>query len=364
MKVYLVGGAVRDKLLGLPVKERDWVVVGASPEEMVKLGYQPVGKNFPVFLHPKTREEYALARTERKISKGYTGFTFHTDPSITLEEDLKRRDLTINAIAQTKSGKLIDPFDGQKDLNQKTLRHVSAAFAEDPVRILRVGRFAARFGDFKIDPITLKLMRAMVKAGEVDALVPERVWQELQLALSLPYPWRFFETLKKCGALPILFPEIQRCFTKSQTILKHSTKISNEPLIRFVGLTSSMSSIAIKSLSKRIKAPKHYRDLAVTVSKYKKQFLQAEKLNAEKILQLLEKLDAFRQKAKFLEFLAACEIFSKKTPSPQFKKLHSAYKAVAKVSAKPLIAKGFKDKAIKHELHKLRAKIIKSSLFS
>jgi tRNA nucleotidyltransferase (CCA-adding enzyme) len=362
LKIYLVGGAVRDKLLGLPVKERDWVVVGATPAEMIKLGYKQVGKDFPVFLHPKTHEEYALARTERKIGKGYTAFTFYTDPTLTLEEDLQRRDLTINAIAQTKNGRLIDPFNGQQDLKQKILRHVSAAFAEDPVRILRVGRFASRFGDFKIDPITMHLMRNMAAAGEVDALVPERVWQELQRALNMPYPWRFFETLKTCGALRILFPELQRHFTKSQTALKHSVTISDEPLIRFIGLISPLSVRAIKSLCNRIKAPRHYHNLAILVAKYKKQFLQANKFNAKEILQLFEKLDAFRQKEKFWEFLTACENFSKKQPSPQFKKLNQAYKIAAKISAKPLIAQGFKGEAIKHELHKLRIKKLQSGL--
>lgn len=208
MKIYLVGGAVRDELLGIPYHEKDWVVVGATAEEMLAKGYRQVGKDFPVFLHPKTNEEYALARTERKVSKGYTGFTFNAAPEVTLEEDLQRRDLTINAIAKAEDGTIIDPFHGREDLQNKILRHVSPAFSEDPVRILRIARFAARYGDFTIAPETLALMKQMVVSGEVDALVPERVWKEWQRALSEKHPEKFFEVLAACGAMAILFPEI------------------------------------------------------------------------------------------------------------------------------------------------------------
>src|SRR5256885_5337521 len=208
MKAYIVGGAVRDALLGVPVNDRDWVVVGATPDDMLAAGYKPVGQDFPVFLHPQTHEEYALARTERKTAPGYHGFTFHADPSVTLEQDLERRDLTINAMAQDADGRVIDPFGGRDDLRDKVLRHVSPAFAEDPVRILRLARFAARFDDFAVAPQTLALMRDMVRAGEVDALVPERVWQELSRGLMERRPSRMFEVLRACGALARLLPEV------------------------------------------------------------------------------------------------------------------------------------------------------------
>ncbi|WP_374212365.1 hypothetical protein [Thiothrix subterranea] len=214
MTIYLVGGAVRDQLLGLPLKDRDWVVTGATPAVMLQQGFKPVGSDFPVFLHPQTSEEYALARTERKTAKGYHGFQFHAATDVTLEQDLARRDLTINAMAQDASGKLIDPYGGQADLQQRLLRHVSAAFSEDPVRILRVARFAARFASlgFQVASDTQHLMQQMVAVGEVDALVPERVWQETLKALSEPTPARFFEVLRDCGALAVLFPEVERLF--------------------------------------------------------------------------------------------------------------------------------------------------------
>lgn len=211
MKIYQVGGAVRDKLLGKPVKDRDWVVVGSTPEEMKSLGYKPVGKDFPVFLHPETKEEYALARTERKTGKGYKGFTFHTSSEITLEDDLVRRDLTINAMAEDEDGKLIDPFGGEQDLKDSMLRHVSPAFVEDPLRVLRVARFAARFG-FKIANETMTLMQTISASGELEALVPERVWTELEKALGGKYPTRFLLVLRACNALKVLFPEIDRLF--------------------------------------------------------------------------------------------------------------------------------------------------------
>ena len=207
MKIYAVGGAVRDELLGLPVKDRDYVVVGATPQEMVRLGYKPVGKDFPVFLHPKTHEEYALARTERKTARGYKGFQVHAAPDVTLEQDLSRRDLTINAIARDRQGRIIDPYGGAADLQRGVLRHVSPAFAEDPVRILRVARFAARFG-FRVAPATLRLMRAMVQAGEADALVAERVWQELAIGLMEAAPSKMFALLRACGALERVLPEL------------------------------------------------------------------------------------------------------------------------------------------------------------
>ncbi len=221
MQIYCVGGAIRDELLGLPVKDRDWVVVGATPEQLLAEGYKPVGKDFPVFLHPRSRDEYALARTERKTAPGYAGFVFHTDPAVTLEEDLARRDLTINAIARAADGRLVDPYGGRADLAARLFRHVSPAFAEDPVRILRLARFAARFADFRVAPETLALMRAMVAAGEVDALVPERVWQEIARGLMEARPSRMIEVLRECGALARLLPEVDRLFGVPQPPQHH-----------------------------------------------------------------------------------------------------------------------------------------------
>ena len=220
-QVYCVGGAVRDELLGFPVKDQDWVVVGATPEQMVALGYQPVGKDFPVFLHPQTHEEYALARTERKTARGYKGFQVYASPEVTLEQDLARRDLTINAIAKDTDGQLIDPHNGQQDLKSKVFRHVSDAFVEDPVRILRLARFAARFADFTVADETMALMQEMVQNGEVDALVPERVWQELARGLMEPKPSRMFVVLRECGALKVLLPELDRLFGVPQPAQHH-----------------------------------------------------------------------------------------------------------------------------------------------
>ena len=221
MKVYVVGGAVRDELLNLPVQDRDWVVVGATPEEMLAAGFRPVGKDFPVFLHPRTQEEYALARTERKTAPGYAGFAFHAAPDVTLEEDLARRDLTINAMARGDDGVLVDPYGGQADLSARVFRHVGPAFVEDPVRILRLARFAARFTEFTVAPETMALMREMVGNGEVDALVPERVWQELSRGLMETQPSRMFDVLRECGALKRLLPELDRLWGVPQRAEYH-----------------------------------------------------------------------------------------------------------------------------------------------
>jgi tRNA nucleotidyltransferase (CCA-adding enzyme) len=306
MKIYLVGGAVRDQLLGLPIKERDWVVVGATPEEMLSQGFRPVGKDFPVFLHPKTQEEYALARTERKVGKGYTGFAVHAAPNITLEEDLQRRDLTINAIAQTLDGKLIDPYGGQQDLQQHILRHVSPAFVEDPVRILRLARFAARFSDFQIHPETMQLMQQMVAAGEVNALVPERVWQELVRALAEAQPQRFFKVLTECHALFILFPELVH---KEEALLalQKACQLTLELPARFATLLYYCAENQIGQLCRNYKVPKEYSDLALLVARYHRNF---EKLtntpDAVVLFDLLEKLDALRRPERVGLFLHAC----------------------------------------------------------
>lgn len=284
MKIYLVGGAVRDELLGLKPHERDWVVVNASPEIMLAKGFKPVGKDFPVFLHPTTGEEYALARSEKKTAKGYHGFVFQTGPDVTLEQDLLRRDLTINAMAKDESGHIIDPYHGQKDLADRILRHVSDAFVEDPVRILRIARFNARFPDFHIAEETLSLMKTMVKNGEVNALVAERVWQEFHKALLTKAPFLFLRALHDCHALPILFPELSH-FNDADLLNK-----TNEPIIRFCLLCSDLDPNAIDSLSNRLRVPKDYKSLAKIFST-----VNVSASSSDGLLASLEKLDAFRR---------------------------------------------------------------------
>lgn len=353
LKIYLVGGAVRDQLLGLPVTERDYVVVGATPEEMIAQGYKPVGKEFPVFLHPQTKEEYALARTERKIAKGYKGFTFYAAPEVTLQEDLKRRDLTINAMAETPEGEIIDYYGGQQDLKNKILRHVSPAFAEDPVRILRVARFAARFADFQVHPETMQLMRDMVQAGEVDALVPERVWQEMERALGEVHPERFFETLKNCNALTILFAEIDQ-LTKAMVILHKAAELTTSKEIRFAAMLYNVTEQQVQSLCDRYRVPNEYRDLALLVVRNRKSYeMLNENSGAEFILNLLEKLDVIRRPERFEKFLAVCKINYQNYQMAN-KILQNAYEAINNISIQNLLAKGFSGKAMADELRKLR----------
>ena len=294
MKVYLVGGAVRDELLGLPVKERDYVVVGATPEQMVRQGFRPVGKDFPVFLHPATHEEYALARTERKSGRGYKGFTVYASPEVTREEDLKRRDLTINAMAKAEDGTLIDPFGGAKDLAAKVLRHVSEAFAEDPVRILRVARFAARFG-FMVHPSTLELMQGMVGSGEADFLVPERVWQEFARGLAEPHAPRMFEVMRDAGLLARAFPELKAW----------PNQFSGALPVRFAHLTWPLDESQVEALCERLKAPNEVRELALTAARNKKG-LQGS--TAETLLGLLKGADAFRRPDRFAELLQVARL--------------------------------------------------------
>ncbi|MDT7850461.1 multifunctional CCA addition/repair protein [Methylophilus sp. VKM B-3414] len=345
MQIYQVGGAVRDSLLGLPVKDRDYVVVGASPEQMLAAGYRAVGKDFPVFLHPQTQQEYALARTERKTAKGYKGFSVHADPDVTLEEDLARRDFTINAIAQTAEGQLIDPFGGQADIEKRILRHVTAAFSEDPVRILRAARFLARFTDFTVAPETMVLMREMVAAGEVDALVPERVWQEIAKGLMESQPSRMFEMLRACGALKIIFPELDRLWGVPQTATYHpevdtgihimmvidyaATQAFSLP-VRFAALTHDLgkgttpaevlprhighelrSVDLIRDVVARLKVPNDCKDLSLVVAKYHGKLHAARQMKASTLLHFLEELDAFRQRSRFEDFLKACECDSR-----------------------------------------------------
>lgn len=341
MKVYCVGGAVRDALLGLPVQDRDWVVVGATPEQMLAQGFRPVGKDFPVFLHPQSHEEYALARTERKSGHGYHGFTFHAAPDVTLEEDLARRDLTINAIAQAEDGTLIDPFGGQADLQRKILRHVSPAFAEDPVRILRVARLKARFTDFTIAPETLALMRTMVDNGEVDHLVAERVWQELSRGLMEKRPSRMFEALRACGALAKLIPELDRLWGVPQRadfhpeidtgrhvmmVIDMAARLGLSLPARFAALTHDLgkgltpaeilprhvghetrSVELIKPLCERLRVPAACRDLALLVARHHGEIHKFDELTPATRLKILERCDALRRPERFEEILAACE---------------------------------------------------------
>jgi tRNA nucleotidyltransferase (CCA-adding enzyme) len=317
VKIYAVGGAVRDELLGLPVKDRDYVVVGATPEDMTRLGYRPVGKDFPVFLHPKTHEEYALARTERKTARGYRGFQVYAAPDVTLEQDLSRRDLTINAIARDRQGHLIDPYGGAADLKRGVLRHVSPAFAEDPVRILRVARFAARFG-FKVAPATLRLMRAMVDAGEADALVAERVWQELAVGLMEAAPSKMFALLRSCGALARVLPELAEAwarrgvYARSQRALDFSAARSYALEVRYAVLACGIAAgeapeRELRRMSARLRAPADARDLAVLVLHQHEQIDRGAKLDAEAIVVLLQSCDAWRRPARFELLLQAVE---------------------------------------------------------
>ena len=345
MQIYQVGGAVRDGLLGLPVKDRDYVVVGATPEQMQSAGYRAVGKDFPVFLHPETQQEHALARTERKTAKGYKGFSVYAAPEVTLEEDLARRDFTMNAIAQAEDGTLVDPFNGQLDIQKKLLRHVTGAFSEDPVRILRAGRFLARFTDFTVAPETLMLMREMVAAGEVDALVPERVWQEIAKGLMEKQPSRMFEMLRDCGALQVIFPELARLWGVPQTAIYHpevdtgihvmmvidyAAKQGFSLPVRFAALTHDLgkgttpanvlprhigheqrSVNLIRDVVARLKVPNDCKDLALVVAKFHGKLHAARQMKASTLLNFLEELDAFRQRARFEDFLLACECDSR-----------------------------------------------------
>jgi tRNA nucleotidyltransferase (CCA-adding enzyme) len=317
MKTYLVGGAVRDQLLGLPIKEKDWVVVGSTETAMLAQGFRQVGKDFPVFLHPQTNEEYALARVERKTGAGYTAFQFDTAATVTLEEDLMRRDLTINAMALDSKGVLVDPYQGKIDLDKKILRHVSPAFAEDPVRILRVARFKARFASlgFKLAPETNALMQQMVSAGEVDALVAERVWKELERGLQETTPQAFFTVLENCHALAILFPEIKK---HNIAALESAASLTEDAEIRFASLCHDLPIEKINHICERYRIPTTYRQLAVLVAVHYKDYLHAEKLSAEQLLDLLQAADAFRRPERFKKFLLASEALLPLHHEPHF----------------------------------------------
>lgn len=305
MQVYLVGGAIRDQLLRRPIKERDWVVIGATPEQMLAAGYKPIGKHFPVFLHPQSHEEYALARTERKVAKGYKGFQFYTGTDVTLEQDLQRRDLTINAIASDNRGQLIDPYHGQRDIEDKILRHVSAAFVEDPVRLLRVARFAATFDGFVVADETLALLKKMVTNNEVDALVVERVWKELERSLAEKMPWRFFQVLSDCGALAKIFPQF--CLSQVCQTLQASCQFGDDSLLRFAAAFIHLDDKAFAILQQKFRWPSDYCQLTVLANRYYQQFESVDRLSAEQCLVLLESVDAFRRPQRFDKLLLVCQ---------------------------------------------------------
>ena len=401
MKSYLVGGAVRDKLLHYPVKERDWVVVGATAEEMEAAGYRLVGKDFPVFLHPETHEEYALARTERKSAHGYKGFTVVASSEVTLEDDMLRRDLTINAMAEDENGNIIDIFNGQSDLENRIFRHVSEAFVEDPLRVLRIARFMARYAHlgFTIADETMSLMKSIVDQGEIEHLVAERVWQETERALSEQNPQRYFEVLRQCGALQILLPEVDNLFGVPQTekyhpeidtgihtmmVLEQATKLSDDTSVRFAALLHDLGKgitpesewprhIAheekgvplVKAVCERLRAPNPFRDLAVSVTRYHLHYHRAAELRDDTFLSTLEKLDAFRRPERFEQFLLACEADSRGRTGfenidyTQPVIFRDAFKAAAQITAQPFVKQGLKGPEIAEAIRKARIEAIK-----
>lgn len=399
MKTYTVGGAVRDKLLGRAVKDRDHVVVGATAEQLEQLGYKPVGRDFPVFLHPDSHEEYALARTERKSGRGYTGFIVHASPDVTLEQDLARRDLTINAIAEDEHGNLIDPFNGRADLQQHLLRHVAPAFVEDPLRVLRVARFAARL-DFRVADETRELMRTLSASGELETLTAERVWQEIERALSEPTPGRFIEVLRDCGALAVLLPEIDRLFGVPQPPQHHpeidtgvhtlmaldqATKLSSEPVVRFAAMMHDLGKgttpqnewprhIAhehrgvkiIRSLCKRLKTPNAFCELAEMAAREHGRVHRAQEMRAGTIVDLFDQTDAWRRPQRFEQLLLVCEADSRGRTGledrdyPQAALLRQALQAAQAVDAGALAAAGLSGKKIALELRKQRIRAIEA----
>jgi tRNA nucleotidyltransferase (CCA-adding enzyme) len=396
MKTYLVGGAVRDKLLGRTVVERDWVVVGSSPAQMVANGFTPVGQDFPVFLHPQTKEEYALARTERKTGKGYGGFSFYCGDEVTLEDDLIRRDLTINAMAEDDDGRIIDPYNGQRDLADKLLRHVSPAFAEDPVRILRIARFASRYHalGFRVADETVALMQTMVANGEVDHLVAERVWKETERALGEPHPEIFISVLRECNALGRLFPEIDALFGVPQTAVHHpeidtgihtlmslqqAVKLSPSTCVRFATLLHDLGKATtpvdewprhiahedrslplVKKLCERIAAPKDYKDLALMVAQWHTHCHRALELKPATVLKVLQSNDAFRRPERFEQFLLCCEADARGRTGfesrlyPQADFFRNALKAAQAVDITAIQRGGFSGKEFGDEVNRQR----------
>lgn len=400
MQVYLVGGAVRDELLGFPVTERDWVVVGATPELMCDSGYKPVGKDFPVYLHPITKEEYALARTERKTAPGYKGFSVDAAPAVSLEQDLLRRDLTINAMAKDSHGDIIDPYNGMDDLNNKILRHVSPAFSEDPVRILRVARFAARYSHtgFSVADETTQLMKSMVQAGEIDALVAERVWSEFSRALSENTPTAFVEVLRNCGALAVLFPELDKLFGVPQDpnshpeidaglhalmSLQQAAKLSRKKEVRFAALLHDIGKgltakkdlpnheghqesglILLDALCSRIRVPNEFKKLARNVIRYHEDSHRIAQLTAATIVDLLKSLDALKKNSSIDDFLLACEADAKGRTGMeelvyvQAEFLRKCHAAALSVDIKPVFTKGLSGKQVGDAILELRIKAV------
>ncbi|WP_413111180.1 multifunctional CCA addition/repair protein [Thaumasiovibrio sp. DFM-14] len=400
MDVYLVGGAVRDALLGLPVKDKDWVVVGAHPQQMLDLGFTQVGQDFPVFLHPKTKQEHALARTERKSGKGYTGFEVYAAPDVSLEEDLIRRDLTINAIAQDSQGTLHDPYGGIEDLQQRRLRHVSPAFSEDPLRVLRVARFAARFAPqgFTIAAETLNLMTQMSASGELDALTSERVWQEWEKALSSPRPDIFIAVLRQCGALKTVMPELDALFgvpqppqhhpeidTGIHTLLvaEQAATLSTDTMVRFAAqlhdlgkaLTAKenwprhlkhelLGKAAVTTLCQRLKVPNEYRQLAVIVCTEHTNVHRAFELRPDTIIKLFDRIDVWRRPERLEQLLTAAKADCRgrtgleDAPYPQKAYLLACFNAAVAVTVQPIIAAGFKGAEIRAELGRQRAEAV------
>jgi tRNA nucleotidyltransferase (CCA-adding enzyme) len=406
MKSFVVGGAVRDELLGRPVHDHDWVVVGATPQQMIDQGYLPVGRDFPVFLHPQTKEEYALARTERKTAPGYHGFAFHADPGVTLEDDLGRRDLTINAMARGENGELVDPYGGKKDLDARVLRHVSPAFAEDPVRILRLARFAARYGDFSVAPETVDLMKQMVAAGEVDALVAERVWQEVSRGLMEKHPSKMFEVLRECGALARLLPEVDRLWGVPQPpqhhpevdtgvhlmmVLDMSARLDTPLPVRFACLGHDLgkgttpedmlprhikheerSANLVLAVCERWKVPVECRELAEVVAREHGNVHRSGELNAAAVMRLIERCDAIRRPARFSQMLLACECDARgrlgmeDDPYPQRPRLQKALDLALAVDTRAVSTeaakKGLAGPAIGQAIYQARAKAIAEQL--
>lgn len=402
MKTYLVGGAVRDELLDYPFTEKDWVVVGASAEEMIQQGYQLVGKDFPVFLHPETKEEHALARTERKNAPGYKGFEVHATPEVTLDEDLQRRDLTVNAIAKDENGELIDPYNGVADIRNKILRHVSPAFSEDPVRILRVARFAARYAHlgFTVADETLQLMREMVNCGEVDALVPERVWQEMLKALGEQTPTAFIKTLRNCGALKRIIPELDRLWGVPQPeahhpeidtgihtmlVLEQACKLSDDTEVRFAALMHDLGkgttpesewpkhinhetrgAKIVLDVCKRMRIPNEYRDLAERTARFHLHYHRALELKPSTVLKTLEQMDAFRRPERFEKFLLASEADARGRPGFEDKEykqgdyFRASLNAANNVDVAALVEAGFQHKALADKIKEARIKEISS----
>ena len=404
MQVYRVGGAVRDKLLGLDIKDTDWVITGTTPEKMVADGYKTIGKDFPVFLHPKTKQEYALARTERKISRGYAGFSFNTDPKITIEQDLSRRDLTINAIAEDTDGNLIDPFNGQQDIKNRVLRHVSQAFVEDPVRVLRIARFAARFAHlgFRIAKETQQLIKKIGQSGELDALVPERVWTEMNKALAETDPQIFFTSLRECKVLKILFPEIDNLFGVPQTakyhpeidtgvhvmmVLKKSAELNFDNDIRFSALTHDLGKASTPShilpshhgheqrgvkltrqFCKKWRVPKATTELALMTCEYHTHVHRAYELKASTLLKLFMQTDCFRRPERFHKMTQACiadvrgRTNFENTPYPQAAYLNRLVEKLNNLDMTAVVNSSKKGKEMGQAIYDYRLKYLKSIL--